>query len=65
MIDLYTAEVFFKLDTEMKVERIDYDNAICIGFGIKNKEGQRIHRDFVSLSKPQAKQLRVFLQALE
>jgi len=64
MIDLYTAEDL-KFDTEMKVSRFDYNNGVQIDLGIKNKVGQFIHRDCARLNKAQAKQLRVFLQALE
>ena len=64
MISLYDAEIE-GFDTEMKVERIDYDMGVQIGLGIKDKAGEFIHRDCVRLSKPGAKQLRIFLQALE
>lgn len=49
----------------MCVERVDYDTAVLLGFVIKSHAGDPEYRDSVTLTKVQAKQLRVFLQALE
>lgn len=64
MIDLHGAEIAGR-DTEMKVERVDYDTAVSMAFIVKDHAGEPEFIDAVTLTKVQAKQLRIFLQALE